>query len=78
MIYRVHAIAYETDDYGSDGSIGYAYFGSKAAAMAYRREAHETRGIPLEGITIESLPTPKTKVEIIALLRKWGGHPDNG
>lgn len=78
MIYRVHAIAHETDDYGSDGSIGYDYFGSKADAVAHRRELHETRGIPLEDITIESMPTPKTKAEIIALLNKWGGHPDNG
>jgi len=78
MIYRVHAFAHETDGYGEDGSIGYAYFGSKAEALALRREIHVDRGIPLEDITIESMPTPKTKVGIIAMLNKWGIHPNNG
>lgn len=78
MIYRVHAVAHETDAYGSDGSIGYGYFGSKADAEAERRRLHRERGIPMEDITIESVPTPKTKAEIIALLRSWGSHPNNG
>ncbi len=85
MIYRLGI--------GDDGDehLGYRYFASKAAAIKGRSEAMKEFGVGrcavhdiddgvfrFDNFTIDTAETPKTKSDIIALLNRWGGHPDNG
>ena len=70
MIYRVRMYSHV------DGSEGFAYFGKKADAEAHARwySSEDEEREP----TIEKMPTPQSKEEVLTLLREWAGHPDNG
>jgi len=71
MIYRVHVYSAEMN------SEGYEYFSSKKDALDYRASLVKD-GYDRDDVTIHSAPTPTTKKQIIALLRRWANHPDNG
>lgn len=71
MIYRVHM--YD----GSTGSEGYEYFASKKDADGLVNKLCES-GYRRDDLTIESANTPASKSSILALLQRWGSHPDNG
>jgi len=72
MIYRVHYHC------GVENSQGYIYTGSKGKAdallAAWIAEDPEVRG----NSSIDAAHTPKTKRDVIALLDRWGSHPNNG
>lgn len=63
-----------------DGHCGYEFFTSKG--LAQRALAMWKRECAADGDigdgTIDEAQTPKTKAEMMALLRRWGGHCDNG
>lgn len=71
MIYRLSVYTTET------GHEGYLYYGNKRDAE--RRRAELVReGYAREGLELTEHPTPKTKKEILAFLRYYASHPDNG
>lgn len=74
MIYRLHVVDDEHE------SQGYDFFSSYSKAHAHRLWLNSEDGgeHDLALLEIDSEPTPKTKAEVIALLRKWADHPDNG
>jgi len=59
-----------------EGSQGFAFFERRVDAEAHAR--WYTRWSDENEATVEAVPTPKRKEEIVSLLRKWARHPDNG
>lgn len=74
MIYRVGFMCVR------DGHCGYEFFTSKGEAeralAKWKREC-KAEGDEGDG-SIDESKTPKTKAELLHLLRWWGGHCDNG
>jgi hypothetical protein len=70
MIYRVHNYSHV------NGSEGFFFFARKADAEAHARwySGEDEENEP----TIEKMPTPKSKEEVLTLLREWAGHAENG
>jgi hypothetical protein len=75
MIYRVHFY----DD--AEGSAGFAFVSSRHEAERRRRswmaENPDTRSSTVMN-SIDSAATPHTRADVIALLRRWGSHEQNG
>ena len=72
MIYRVH---YASE---SESSNGFDYFATKHEAEQALARWRQQRDGDSAGSDIECAPVPKTKAAMIALLKDWGGHADNG
>ena len=88
MIYRVGS------RHGDMMHWGYKYYTNKREAERAWREAYRDEhrdGTPLctphdeiedpwgsEFDSIETLPLPRNKAEILAMLRLWASHSDNG
>lgn len=70
MIYRVHYYSH------THGSQGFSFHSRRrdAEAHARRYSGEDEENEP----TIEKMPTPKSKEEVLTLLREWAGHADNG
>ena len=74
MIYRLATIDDENE------STGFEFFSSWAAAWKHRAWLCSEDGgeHDLGSLAIDRVEIPTIKKSVMALLRKWGGHPDNG
>lgn len=78
MIWRVETYSNQM------GSEGFAYFATKAEADAFCARLREQGYEPESKFSIdasyevESTYTPRTRLQIVALLNRWANHPDNG
>ena len=71
MIYRVEII-------GDDGaSEGFTFFASQSDVRRHVRK-RLSEGYKPEDFDVDSLPTPKTKTQVIELLEQWASHEMNG
>jgi hypothetical protein len=66
MIYRVHIFYDELES----ESAGFAFFSNKRDAEQYAARHGHT--------TIDTIETPRTKKDVLRILRLWASHPDNG
>ena len=77
----IYRVSYEHEIYGSQG---HSHHTNKLAARKAAREYLEITDdgynvrVALRRFSIESMPTPKTKADVVRLLDIWGSHPDNG
>ena len=73
----IYRVSYEHAIYGSQG---FSYHTNKRDAKKAAREHLEINddGYDVPVASIESMPTPKTKADVVRLLDQWGSHPDNG
>lgn len=70
MIYRVRIF----DEHHT--SLGAEYYSSRIEARVACAELKRAR--PELLFKTDAQPTPKNKAEMVALLREWAEHPDNG
>lgn len=70
MIYRVRIF----DEHHT--SLGAEYYSGRVEARTACAELKRAR--PELVFKTDSHPTPKNKAEMVALLREWAEHPDNG